>query len=157
MSLKMDKFTWAIVVVVIVLLVSAVATIGFTGGEGWRSQEAYKDEDSPVAAVHNAYVAYLQGDPITGRQYYSKSVLEEDDRSDLFRTRYGGYYVGDRNQRLRILSVETPTEDTALIAIAIDRYTGGGLFDSGSTWTERQTLPLVREDGSWKINTLVFF
>jgi hypothetical protein len=157
MSLKMDRFTWTILGAVIVLLVSAVATISFTGGDGWRSQEAYLTEDSPVSAVHNAYVAYLQGDPITARQYYARVVVEDDARKDIFNMRYGGYYVGDQNQRLRILDVEMLTENTALVSIAIDHYSSGGLFNGGSTWTQRHKLPLVYEDGNWKIATMIFF
>src|SRR5690606_37840161 len=110
-----------------------------------------------AAAVHNAYVAFLKGDPVAARQYYSEAVLEEADRNGTFRNQFASYYRGDQNQLLRILTVEMQGDNAALVSIAIDRYSPGGLFDGGSTWTDRQTLSLVREDGQWKIDTMIFF
>lgn len=155
MSLKMDRFTWAVVVVVVLLLVGAVATLSLTGGQGNQSVEAYLPEDSPEAAVHNAYVATTRGDANTARQYYSTEVLESDE--GMFRNRFDNFYPQNRNQRLRILSVERQGEDSALVTVAIDNYSAGGLFDSGSTWTQRQTIPLIREEGRWKIDSQVYF
>jgi hypothetical protein len=155
MSLKMDRFTWAVVVLVVILLISAVATLSLTAERGRPSAEDYLAADSPEAVVHNAYVAMLNGDATRARQYYSTAVLESDE--SMFRNRFDTFYMGDRNQRLRILTVERQSEESALVTIALDNYSTGGLFDGGSTWTQRQTLPLVREDGSWKINSMVFF
>lgn len=157
MRLKMDKFTWAVVIVVVVLLVSAVVTLSLTGGGAQRSDVEYLPENSPAAAVHNAYVAFLKSDPETARQYYSAAVLEEADRTGTFRNQFGSYYRGNQNQRLRILAVEMRGDNAARVSIAIDRYSPGGLLDGGSIWTDRQTLSLVREDGQWKIDTLIFF
>jgi hypothetical protein len=155
MSLKMDRFTWAVVVLVVFLLVSAVATLSFTAERGRPSAEDYLPADSPEAVVHNAYVAMLNGDVTRARQYYSTAVLESEE--SMFKNRFDTFYMGDRNQRLRILTVERQSEESALVTIALDNYSTGGLFDGGSTWTQRQTLPLVREDGSWKIDSMVFF
>jgi hypothetical protein len=155
MSLKMDRFTWAVVVLVVILLVSAVATLSFTAGRGSQSADDYLPTDSPEAVVHNAYVAMLSGDANRARQYYSTAVLESEE--SMFKNRFDTFYVGDRNQRLRILMVERQSEESALVTIALDTYSTGGLFDGGSTWTQRQTLPLVREDSSWKIDSMVFF
>jgi hypothetical protein len=155
MSLKMDRFTWAVVIVVVLLLVGAVITLSLTGGRGSQSAEDYLLADSPEAVVHNAYVAMLSGDVTRARQYYSTAILESEE--SMFKNRFDSFYVGDRNQRLRILTVERQSEESALVTIALDTYSTGGLFDGGSTWTQRQTLPLVREEGSWKIDSMVFF
>jgi hypothetical protein len=155
MSLKMDRFTWAVVIVVLLLLVGAVATLSLTEGRGNPRAEDYLLADSPEATVHNAYVAMLNGDITRARQYYSTAILESED--SMFKNRFDSYYVRDRNQRLRILTVERQSEEAALVTIALDNYSTGGLFDGGSTWTQRQTLPLIREEDSWKIDSMVFF
>jgi hypothetical protein len=152
----MDKFTWAVVAVVILLLVGAILTLSFTGNRVADTQ-AYLDEDSPAATVHNAYVALLKNDPITARSFYSADVLAEADRDKVFENRFSGYYGPASSQRLRILEVEMRGDEAALVTIAIDRYNSGGPFGGGSTWTEHQTISLVREDGQWKIDTAVFF
>lgn len=154
--MKIDRFTWAVIGVVLVLLAGAVVTLSLAGGRQ-TDTPAYLDEDSPTAAVQNAYIAFLHDDPIRARAYYSADVLADADEDGSFENRFSTYYVSTRNQRMRILDVEMREDGAALVTIAIDRYTGGGLFDSGSTWTERKTVPLVREDGQWKIDTLLLF
>jgi hypothetical protein len=154
MPLKMDRFTWAVVIVVVLLLVGAVVTLSLTGGRGIENTESYLTEDSPEAVIHNAYVAVLNGDVTRARQYYSTRVLEDED--SMFKNRFESFYGGDLNRRLRILTVERQSEESALATIALDNYSVGGLFDSGS-WTQRQTLTLIREDGRWKIDSMIFF
>ena len=154
--MKIDKFTWVVIGVVLALLVGAIVTLSLAGGRE-PDTSTYLDEDSPAAAVHNAYMAFLQNDPTRARTYYSADVLADADEDDSFENRFSTYYGSTRNQRLRILDVEMREDGSALATVAIDRYTSGGLFDSGSTWTQRQTVPLVREDGQWKIDTLLLF
>ncbi|MBX3002256.1 MAG: hypothetical protein KF893_27270 [Caldilineaceae bacterium] len=155
MSLKMDRFTWAVVIVVVLLLVSAVATLSLSRDRASEGSAEYLTEDSPTAVVHNVYVAFRRGDVNTARQHYSSAVLESDD--GMFKNRFDTFYPRDNNQRLRILSVEMQGEEAALVTIALDNYSTGGIFDSGSTWTQRQTISLIREDGSWKIDSQVYF
>lgn len=157
MPLKMDKFTWGVVLVVLLLLVGAVVTVNLTGGQGW-GQEEYLDEDTPAAAVHNAYVAFLKQDLETARQYYTNRVLDEAQNQEMLANRFRDpYYPGNRNQRLRIIDTELQGDDRALVTIATDYYSSSGPFGGGSTWSNRRTLELVREDGRWKIDTIEFF
>lgn len=156
MPLKIDKFTWAVVGVVVLLLVGAVLTSVLTGQHEGVSENEYVDEDTPEAAVRNAYVAFRNTDPTAARRYYSSSVLADMEKNGTF-NQFHNYSDSNAEQRLRILGVEMRGADEAAVTIAIDRYSGGGLFNSGSTWTERQTVPLIREEGAWKINTLLFF
>ena len=70
-----------------------------------------------------------------------------------FRERFTYYDSGRSARRLRILDVDINEEgDKAYVSVAIDNYRQGGLFDSGTS-TYRRTVPLVREDGAWKIDT----
>lgn len=45
----------------------------------------------------------------------------------------------------------------AFVNIAVDTYSGGGLFESGATWTYQRSVEVIREDGTWKINTMEYF
>ena len=155
MPLRMDRFTWAVLAFVTLLLVGAMATLSLTNRSADTTTIDYVDEDSPSAAVYNAYVAYLNNDAPKARQYYSTKVLEEADKDSSFENSF--YYTGGQNQRMRVLSVEARGENDAVVSIAIDRYAGGGLFNSGSTWTERQSIPVVREEDGWKIDSLILF
>ncbi len=156
MRIKLDKFTWAVVGVVIVLLVAAVLTSVLTGQTEGVSQTEYVDEDSPEAVVRNAYVAFRNNDSTAARQYYSSTVLADMEKNGTF-NQFHNYSDSNADQRLRILGVEMRGADEAAVTIAIDHYSGGGLFNSGSTWTDRQIAPLIREEGQWKINTMLFF
>lgn len=154
--LKFDKFTWGIIVVVALVLVGAVITVNVTGGQGW-GQPTYLDEDTPEAAVHNAFVAFLQRDYAKARQYYTSDVLKPADNRPSFPGESGGYYPEDSNRRLRIVDVEMTGEDEALVTISLDYYSPSGPFGGGTTWSSRRVLKVVREDGAWKIATPEFF
>ena len=56
---KMDRFTWAIVIVVVLVLAAAVITVNLTGGEGW-GETTYREEDTPDAVVENAFIALMR-------------------------------------------------------------------------------------------------
>lgn len=154
MPLKLDKFTWTIVLVVLLLLIGAVGTILVAGEQ--PAELTYLNEDRPAAVVHDAYVAFLKSDAATARQYYSQRIVDEADKNNTFENHFSPY-PDVRNQRLRVLEVEMQTQETALVEIAVDRYSAGGLFDSSSIWTDRYSLALIREEGQWKIDTQIFF
>ena len=151
MGMKIDRFTLGIIIGVLLLVVGAVITIAFSGGRGWQSAD-YLNEDTPEAVVHDAFLASVRNEPDVAIDHYSRDVLKEDDRPP-FRERFS-YYDHDRPaRRLRILDVDIDEEnDRAYVRIAIDNFNQGGLFESGA-WTYRRTIPLVREDGAWKIDT----
>jgi hypothetical protein len=71
----------------------------------------------------------------------------------------GSYYSDQTARRLRILKSELDPKnpDRAYVTAAVDTYAGGGLFDSGSTWSSERVVEVVREDGVWKINTQEYF
>ncbi|MCB0115067.1 MAG: hypothetical protein R2873_01225 [Caldilineaceae bacterium] len=155
MPLKMDRFTWIVVGLVVLLLAAAVITLSISNRGAADATPNYLDEDSPSAAVYNAYVAFLNNDVTTARQYYSADVLAQAEENRTFEDRF--YYGRTQNQRLRILNVEERGDSEAIVSIAIDRYSGGGIFNSGSTWTDRQSIPVTREADGWKIDSLVLF
>ena len=156
--MKLDKFTWAVIGVVVLLLVVAVVTVNMTGGAGVQSQE-YLPLDTPEAPVYNAFLAFQRGDLTKAREQYSEQALEEagaDSSYDPFANRTTST---TSSQRLRILSTEAVPDDPdrALVTFVQDNYTQGGLFGSGSTWSRDGTVEVVREDGEWKINTQELF
>ena len=158
MKLRIDRFTIIILAVVAVLIGAAVFTINRNGG--MEAQESYRTEDAPETPVFNAFLALKNGDLATARAQYSQKVLEEassDTGYGPFRGETYGY--GDTARRLRVTDVKVDPQDPdrAYVSAAIDTYSTGGIFNSGSTWTSERTVEVIREDGAWKINAPEYF
>ena len=155
---KMDKFTWAIIIVVILVLVAAVITVNLTGGEGW-GEASYLDEDTPEAVVHNAFVAFLNQDYAKARQYYTTdtNMSEDNKRGEFFPGGRDIYYPNDTNRRLRIKSVNHVDDGEAMVTAVIDYYSSDGPFGGGNTWSIERVLKVVRDEGEWKIDTQEYF
>lgn len=158
MSLKLDKFTWSVVAIVALLLIGAVITVNMTGGDGY-GEVAYLAENSPQAAVYNAFVANEKQDNQALDQYYTQSVLENYTKNNSNGRPYSGpnNYVDPTPRRLRILETKMQGTDKADVTFSVDRYSSGGPFGSGNTWSNTQTVPVVMEEGVWKIDTELFW
>jgi hypothetical protein len=155
--MKLDKFTWVVIGVVVLLLVAAVVTVNATGGIGVQAQE-YMAQDTPEAPVYNAFLALQRGDLTKAREQYSQEVLAQFGK-DGYDPLAGRSTSTSSSQRLRIIKSELVADDPdrALVTFEQDTYNQGGLFGSGSTWSREGTVEVVREEGGWKINTQEFF
>jgi hypothetical protein len=155
--MKFDKFTWAVIGVVVLLLVAAVITVNVTGGTGAETRE-YLPLDTPEAPVYNAFLAFQRGDLTMARQQYSQQVLEEFSK-DGYDPLAGRTSSSSTSQRLRITKTDVVADDPdrALVSFVQDTYNQGGLFGSGSTWSREGTIEVVREEDGWKINAQEFF
>lgn len=155
MALKFDRFTWGVLIAVALLLIAAVITANLRSAPAQDVPLTYLDEDSPQAVVYNAYVATRYGDATKLEDLYSASVLAEEEMRWM---RNQMVSRSDQQQRMRILRVEQLTENRALVTIAIDYYyQSGGLFNSGSSSTNRRDISVIREDGRWVIDTILYF
>ncbi|RIK35631.1 MAG: hypothetical protein DCC57_23170 [Chloroflexi bacterium] len=155
--MKLDKFTWAVIAVIALLIVAAVVSVTRSSGAAVE-ETAYLEDNSPEAPVHNAFVALQRGDRTRARAQYSQAILDELDGEKGWDPFSGT--MGDRAaRRLRIVSVQPDAEDAdrALVSFVIDTYSRGGLFGAGSTWSREGTVEVVREEGVWKINAQEFF
>lgn len=158
MKIRLDRFTIVVLAVVGLLIVAAIFTVSRNSGS--EAQESYRTEDAPETPIYNAFLALKNGDLATARAQYSKSVLEEA----AGETGYGplrgeSYGYGDTARRLRVTDVRLDPQDAAraYVNVAIDTYSTGGIFNSGSTWTAERTVEVIREDGAWKINAQEYF
>ena len=149
---KMDKFIWAVIIIVVLVLVAAVITVNLTGGEGW-GEPTYLTEDTPEAVVHNAFVAFMNQDYAKAHQYYTDDALAG--RSSLDEKAI--YRPNDDNQRLRIKNINYLDDGEAIVTVAIDHYSSEGPFGGGNTWSYEMRLKVVREEDGWKIDTREFF
>ena len=158
MSVKVDKFTWSVVAIVVLLLVGAVITVNLTGGGGYGEPE-YLDENPPEAAVFNGFVANVKQDNQALDRYYSQAVLEGYRKNNSTARPYSGanFYVDTTPRRLRILETKMQDADRAQVTFSVDRYSGGGPFGSGNTWSNTQTVPVILEEGIWKIDMELFW
>jgi hypothetical protein len=158
-SIKPDKFTWIVLGIVVALLVAAVVTVNLTGAREDVPLN-YQTTDQPDTPVVNAFIAQQRGDAFTAREQYSTRVLGEIEKMEGYDPfTAGGRPSGDQSQRLRILTTDIKPDnpDQATVTFEVDTYSSGGPFGSGNTWTSRRTVPVVREDGVWKIDGQEFF
>lgn len=156
--MRLDKFTGAVIGVVVLLLVAAVLTVNTTGGAGAATQE-YLPLDTPEAPVYNAFLAFQRGDLTKAREQYSQQMLDEFKRDGTYDPLAGRSTSPTSSQRLRILKTEPIPDDPdrALVSFVQDTYNQGGLFGAGSTWSREGTVEVVREDDGWKIHTHELF
>lgn len=155
--MKLDKFTWSVIGVVLLLVVAAVVTVNVTGGAGLQAQE-YMALDTPEAPIFNAFLALQRGDLTKARGQYSQQVLDSFTK-DGYDQLSGRSTSSNNNQRLRITKSEVVADDPdrALVSFVIDNYNQDGLFGSGSTWSREGVIEVVQEDDGWKINSQEFF
>lgn len=156
---KLDRFTLIVVGIVAALIVAAIVTVNRTGS-GSTVDAQYLTEDTPAATVYNAFLALQKGDRSKLRDQYSQAVLDQVEKND----QYGplgklATFNDSPARRLRILSGEIDSTDPnkANVTFEIDNYSSGGLFDAGSTWSSKRTIPLVREENRWKIDVTEYF
>lgn len=155
---KLDKFTVVVFGIVAVLIVTAIITVNRTNGTPLEA--SYLTEDSPAATVYNAFLAFQKSDRTKMREQYSQSVLDEVDKNDQYGPLGKSSTLSDSPaRRLRIISADISSSDPnqATVTFEIDNYSSGGLFDAGNTWSSKRSLPLVREDNGWKIDTMEYF
>jgi hypothetical protein len=156
--MKLDRFTWAVIGVVVVLLVAAVVTVNVTGGAGIQPQE-YLASDTPEAPVYNAFLAFQRGDLTKAREQYSKQVLEDYGKDSSYDPLSQRNTTTGSSQRLRILKTDLAADDPdrAIVSFMLDTYNQGGPFGAGSTYGREGTVEVVREEDGWKINTQELF
>jgi hypothetical protein len=156
-KLRLDKFTLVVLAVVGLLLVAAVVTVSRTNTP--PEQQEYRTDDSPEAPVVNAFLAFQQGDLAEARRQYTQAVLDRVETDAGYGPLRGQGYYAEPSRRLRITEtrIDPDNADRAYVTAAVDNYSTGGLFNSGSTYTSERVVEVVREDGAWKINVEEYF
>jgi hypothetical protein len=154
--LRLDKFTLVVLAVVGLLLLAAVVTVSRGSAP---SEQTYRAEDAPDTPVVNAFLALQQGDLAKAREQYTQAVLDRVDKDAGYGPLRGQGYYGDTSRRLRIIETRLDPDDTdrAYVTAAVDNYSTGGLFNSGSTYSSERVVEVVREDGAWKVNVEEYF
>ena len=158
MNIRLDKFTIIVLAIVGLLIAAAVVSVNLNASV--EAPDTYRTEDAPETPVYNSFLALRNGDIATARAQYSQQVLEEAASDRGYGPLRGeSYGYGDTARRMRILNVRLDPQDAdrAYVTTAIDTYSTGGLFNSGSTWTSERTVEVIREDGAWKINAQEYF
>jgi hypothetical protein len=158
MNLRIDRFTWSIILIVVALLVAAVVTVSLRSGQTARPEE-YRTADDPTTPVYNAFLALERGDLATAREQYSQRILDEQRKNDYDPFTSRSYTDERTSRRLRILnaSIDPNDPNQAAVTIVVDTYYPGGLFSGGNTSSLRRTVQVVREDGRWKLDTDEYF
>jgi len=154
MGLKVDRFAWIVIGIVALLLIAAIVSVNLAGGE---QQPAYLEEDTPAAPVYNAFLALQQGDITKARSYYSAHALQETKNAPDFPPLESYQSMGAHRLRITDVRVDETDPDRASVTFTLDTYQNEGPFGSGSTYSSKRTVEVVREDGVWKLNAREFF
>ncbi len=151
MHLRIDKFTWIVIGVVLLLVVAAIFTVNSTAGQN-DAPASYRADDSPSTPVYNAIVAVQLGDVARARAEFTQETLDAIEKNgyDPIANAANSYANNSSSQRTRILDVSDVIGDEASVTIAEDNFGGGGLFGR-STYTNQRIIRVVRENGQWKI------
>jgi hypothetical protein len=153
--MRIDKFTWIVLIAIGLLLVAAIVTV--SRGSPEEERLTYRTADEPATPVYNAFVALQQGEVARAREQYSARILASHE--DGYDPLSGRTYSNQSARRLRILEskIDSADPNLAYVTIALDSYYGGGLFGGGSTSSNRRTLQVIREDNQWKLDTDEYF
>ena len=156
MKLRLDRFTLVVLAVVGLLLVAAVITVSRSKSP---AEQAYRTDDLPETPVVNAFLALQKGDLAKARAQYTQAVLDRVEKDPGSGPLRGQAYFGDASRRLRVTETRIDPDDPnrAYVTAAVDNYSTGGLFNSGSTYTSERVIEVVRDDGAWKINVEEYF
>lgn len=131
----------ALVLLLVALAVVTVVALGSTASDDFPA-------DSPEATVQRYITAISERDSETAYGLLSEraqQMFTPEDFSDALR-----YNVRDvDNQRIRIGQVER-NGDRATVHLMIDRFWGSGVDFNRST--SRTPIPVVRDEGEWKID-----
>lgn len=132
----------ALVLVAVVVVAGGVALMASPG-----EAEPFPS-DSPEGAVQRYLRAVQDRDIDRAYEMLSSSAREETSREEFRRaTRFD--VPSDRVRRVRLDYVES-SDDRALVQLTVEQVTGNGI--NFERYSYRYSVPLVREDGDWKID-----
>lgn len=142
----MDRFTAAIVIGVLGLVAA-----GVVAAVAARGTETPPDLSTPGGVALAYELAVLRGDGERAWELLAESARANADR-DEFLARVGHWRgSSDRSERLTV-EVEEIDADRARVELTRTHGSSGGLFNFGETYSTRNTVRLVRQDGQWRIS-----
>ena len=142
----MTRFTWAIVIGVLALVIVSIvlaATLDRTG--------APPDPSTPEGVALAYALAVQRGDPEDAWELLASSVKSQTTR-DRFLVRASDLRGTYERARLSFENVRVEG-DTARLELVRTYPASGGLLGVGSgSYSNRNTVRLVREEGDWRIS-----
>ena len=140
----MDRFTWGIVVGVLLLVGVGIGTAALVG-----SRETPPDLSTPSGTAIAFELAVERGDATT-----AWNLLADSARAQTTLQLFTDRLSRTPGQRSR-LSVEQENVDgeTVLVRLARTFPSSGGLFSSGNSYVNRQTVRVARQRGEWRVVT----
>lgn len=144
--MKNDRFLTGILVFIGMLVVASVALFFFR-----NRTPVYGLEDSPEGVVYNYTVA------LTLRDYQRAwSYLVENEGRPTFAAFQQAFLIRQIDPGAAALQVgraQILPDGSAWVSLTV-QYPGSGIFNNGSSSTDKATL--VRQNGAWKITYLPY-
>jgi hypothetical protein len=139
----MDRFTWALVGGVLLLVVVAL------GAAATRGRGEPPDLSTPGGTVLDYALAEQRGDAQTAWGLLSTPVQRGADFQQ-YQLRLGS---AGRNDNVSFSTEDEHVDGELASVVLVHTYTGsGGWFGSGDTTSTRTTVRLEREAGAWRIS-----
>jgi hypothetical protein len=137
----MDRLTWPIVGGVL-----ALVAVGLIAAAVTRDHAPPPDLSTPSGVVVAYAAAEQRGDGSAAWSLLARTAQARGDRDHFVAgasTSRGTAYVTTENERIE--------GNSASVVLVRTETASGGLFDRGS-YTTRNTVILVREDGNWRLS-----
>ena len=144
---RIDRFTAAIVVVVLALIVVAIGVSIVA-----RGREIIPDPATASGVTYQYLRALADGQPEQAWELLAAGVKTDNTREKFIAGASQQYPRGNESNNRFAIEDERLIGSTATVQII--RYHGsggGGLFNFGGDSTSTQTVRLVRESGTWRI------
>jgi hypothetical protein len=137
----MDRFTWGVVVGAVLLVIVGLASVTLL------QRTAPPPDLSRPEGVVRAYVVAME----EGRPEVAWDLLAAPARADVTRDEFIRRATTFRRGQASRLAIEQVAVEGSTARIELARTFGGGGLFGPSSYTERSTVRLEREGGSWRI------
>ena len=141
----LNRLGWMIAAGIGVLLLIAFGSLWMMRGT-MQETEDYLNENTPAGVVHDAFIAQQRGDVDRLEGYLTHRARES--------IRGGTIPLPPRDTNIAVrlhISGVRQEEDRAWVDVTVTHFSARGPFNR-SEWSSDYTVPLVREDGKWRID-----
>ena len=143
-----DRFLLGIVAGAVLLIVLGIVAV-FVAGRA--SPPPPPDPSSPVGVVQAYIEALRAGEPDRAYTFLSRSA-QASMPLDEYRRPFSHAYRRPETEQRWLIEPVMAGADTAEVRVTLSRFSSSPQPFSATTYHRDETVRLVREDGTWRIN-----
>jgi hypothetical protein len=142
--MKQDKFLYAILAGIILLVVLSVVVVLVRA----PGSEQYQPDDTPAGVAHNYFLAIQRNEYERAHSYLSDQLRNKPDL-DQFITDIGNNSA-DQEAALKLGNVSQSGQYTE-VEVVVTNYRAGGIFDSNRYATTDMAILRQDSNGRWRL------